>query len=302
MIVPELDAKIGIYQPIFKESIRQYLDPGFIALNWLHNPSPELRELALHQHILRCRFYEKHELTGLFSPKFFAKTGLAAHVVKKWIDKNPGHALYCFDGRPFIPYTAYNSVERGALSHHDFEKGMRQVCRAIGLDLPVELGRQTNQQTIHCNFWCATPAFWQRWESEIVSPILALAQDNTFPVAAVFRKSPYRSPTPALLIVFIYERLMSYYIQIKGIDAVMYPWSAERILGLSLQPLMKDYLADNMPWIDEIDRRGQWTPADRSRLADTFNRLRSSSDFRLHDASDLLDSDLPSRKPPTSER
>lgn len=300
----EPDSRIGIYQPIFKEAIREYLDPGFIALDWLHNPSPEMRELALHHHILQSRLYEKHDYTGLFSPKFFAKTGLTAHEVKDRITKNPGHEIYCFDGRPFIAYTAYNSMERGALVHPGFEEGVRHLCREIGFDLPVELGRQTNQQTIYASFWCATPNFWKRWEREIVFPIFALARDNSPAAAAVFRKSPYRSPTPVFLIAFIYERLMSYYIQIKNIDAYMFPWSAERILDLPWPSPMRDYLAENMPWIDEVDRRGQWTPAERAKLTGAFNELLGRENIAAHEANvfDLRDFDLPSRKPPKNDR
>jgi hypothetical protein len=100
---------IGIYQPFFNEAVRQYLDPGFIALDWLQNPDPPLRELALHRHILQSRLFERHELTGLFSPKFFSKTGLTSSDVKDWINQNPGHEVYCFDGRPYVSYAFYKA-------------------------------------------------------------------------------------------------------------------------------------------------------------------------------------------------
>jgi hypothetical protein len=292
---------IGIYQPLFNEAIREYLDPGFITLDWLHNPSPELRELALHHHILQSRLFERHKLTGLVSPKFFSKTGLTSHEVKDWINQNPGHEIYCFDGRPFVPYTSYNSIERGALSHPGFEDWMRRVCRAVGFDLPVELGRQTNQQTIHCNFWCASASFLERWRKEIVLPIFRLVQSDAFLAQKVFCETPCRSPTPVFLIVFIYERIMSYYIQIKGIDAAMFPWTEERILGLNWLPPMRDYLMQNIGWIDETDRRGQWTPDNRTKLAGEFSKLLSHADIRAHEANtfDPNNYDLPARKPPT---
>ncbi len=296
-----LNSPIGIYQPLFNEAIREYLDPGFITLEWLHNPSPELRELALHHYILQSRIFERHDLTGIVSPKFFSKTGLTSHEVKDWIRQNPGHEIYCFDGRPFVPYTSYNSLEQAARSHPGFEDGMRRVCRAIGIDLPVELGRQTNQQLIHCNFWCASPSFWERWSKDVVLPIFRLAQSDPHLASKVFCKTPYHSPIPVFLIVFIYERIMSFYIQLKGIDAAMFPWTEERILGLDWRPPMRDYLANNIRWIDEMDRRGRWTSDDRAKLADAYIELLSRVDIRVNGATtfDLNNPDLPARRPPT---
>jgi hypothetical protein len=293
---------MGIYQPLFNEAVREYLDPGFITLDWVHNPSPELRELALHDYIIQSRIFERHDLTGIVSPKFFSKTGLASREVKDWINQNPGHDVYCFDGRPFVPYTSYNSMERAALTHPGFEDGMRRVCRAIGFDLPVELGRQTNRQAIHCNFWCASPSFWERWSREIVLPIFGLVQSNPPLANTVFCKTPYRSPTPVFLIVFIYERIMGYYIQFKGINAAMFPWTPERILDVIQLSPMREYLARNIRWIDEIDRRGQWTRDDREKLTDVYGKLLSRADIRGHEANsfDPGNFDLPARKVPTS--
>jgi hypothetical protein len=296
------DSPIGIYQPLFNETIREYLDPGFNTLDWLHNPSPELREIVLHHHIIESRVFERHRLTGIVSPKFFSKTGLTSREVKDWIHQHPGHEVYCIDGRPFVPYTSYNSVERAALTHPGFEDGMRRVCRTIGFDLPVELGRQTNRETIHCNFWCATPGFWKRWSREIVSPILGLVQSDPLLASTVFCRTPYRSPTPVFLIVFIYERIMGYYIKFKSIDAAMYPWTAERILDVVRISPMKEYLVKNIRWIDELDRRGHWTPDDRARLTEAYGRLLERADLRGHEADsyDRDNFDLPARKAPAS--
>jgi len=287
-------SEIGLYQTVFTEAVREYLDPGFIALDWLNNPRPELREIALHHHILHERLFERHRLTGLVSPKFFAKTGLTSSDVERWINENPGHEIYCFDGRPFVPYTNFNGIERGNLCHPGFGEGLRYVCQKIGFDLPVELGRQSIRQTVHCNYWCATPGFWERWGKDIVFPLLELIENDDH---VAFRNTPYRSRTPVLLIAFIYERLISYYIQMKKIDAAMFPWPEDRILGLVWSPLMRSYLQRNMPWIDEVDRHGHWTQADRERLAEAVKQL---SEISGHEAPayDPVNFDLPARKPP----
>jgi hypothetical protein len=94
---------------------------------------------------------------------------------------------------------------------------------------------------------------------------------------------------------------MSYYIQTKGIDAAMFPWSAERIIGLRYPPPMRDYLVRNLPWIDEIDSRDQWTPENRARLTAAYEELVSQASYvQAHEANvfDPLNFDLPARKPP----
>jgi hypothetical protein len=298
--IPRSRPSVGIYQPLYHESIRPYLDPGFITLDWRHNPAPALREFVLHEHICNFRLFEKHDLTGLLSPKFFSKTGLTSWELMDWIAENPGHEIYCIDGRPFVPYAFYNSIERAVRGHPpDYEGRMRRVCSAIGFDLPVELGRQTGRQTIHCNYWIATPAFWERWENEIVRPISRLREEGGNLAREVFAQTPYRSPTPVFLITFIYERLMSYYIQTKGIDAAMFPFSAERIISLEYRSAMKRSLEQMTAWVDEIDRRGEWTPFERARLTKFYDEWLDHEDSLAHEAAtfDPGNFDLPARTP-----
>ena len=75
-----MEPSIGIYQPFFKPALLERLDRGFIALDWLSNPAPALRELAIHRHIAAEKIYSRHQLTGLLSAKFFSKTKLKSHI------------------------------------------------------------------------------------------------------------------------------------------------------------------------------------------------------------------------------
>jgi hypothetical protein len=107
-----MQPSVGIYQPFHKRTLIERLDDGFIALDWLENPAPALRELALHRYIAIEEKYQRHSLTGLFSPKFFAKTNLSSRQVLAWIASNPGYDLYLIGGAPFMPYENYNGIER----------------------------------------------------------------------------------------------------------------------------------------------------------------------------------------------
>ena len=179
---------IGIYQPLFNEAIREYLDPGFITLDWLHNPSPELRELALHHHILQSRLFERHDLTGLLSPKFFSKTGLTSREVKDWIKQNPGHEIYCFDGRPFGPATRYNTVEQ-VLSAI---RGLKMECDAFVAQsdlicLPNWVAKPANKRLIAI-FGALVRAFGSAGAGKSYCPFSGLFKATHFWRAKYFAK------------------------------------------------------------------------------------------------------------------
>ena len=55
----QMEPSVGIYQPFYKPSLFERLDPGFIPLDWMSNPAPALRELALHRHIAECLQIER---------------------------------------------------------------------------------------------------------------------------------------------------------------------------------------------------------------------------------------------------
>jgi hypothetical protein len=298
---PRVSESIGIYQPLFHESVGPFLDPGFITLDWRHNPSPHLREFALHQHICEAEVYKDHGLTGLLSPKFFSKTGLRSHDVINWINANPGREVYCINGRPFAPYVSYNSIERAARLHPpDFEGRLRRLFSFLELDLPAELDRQTVQQTVLCNFWIATPSFWERWWREVVQPISMLAQSDETPARELFTETNHRSPTSVFLVVFIYERVMSYYISIRAIEAAVFPFSKDQLFGLDYDPQMRRYLECMVPWIDEIDKSGNWRYQERAKLMDAYDQLVcGNADIAAHEvkAFDPLNFDLPARAP-----
>jgi hypothetical protein len=63
---------------------------------------------------------------------------------------------------------------------------------------------------------------------------------------------------------------------------------------------MQDHLENNLPWIDEVDRSGRWTPSNRAKLATAYTALLNRADIGGHEADcfDSLDYDLPARKPP----
>jgi hypothetical protein len=287
-----MESSIGIYQPFYKPSLVERLDPGFIPLDWLSNPAPALRELALHHHIATSRLFARHALTGLLSPKFFSKTRLRARQVYDWIAENKGHDIYLINGGAHVPYVHYNGVVRNRILHSPvFEERMRDLCAKIGFELPEKFPRQTNANRSGCNYWMASATFWENWMTDVISPIFKLIGASK-EGDEIFSYARHVAPAPAYLLTFIYERLIDYYIESKGIDAIYYPWDAQSILSLNYDPSVKAYLEVMIPPVDRIDATGQWSDSDRNWLQGHAAELLTGLGPEIL-STDLTDYDLP---------
>ncbi len=287
-----MESFIGIYQPYYKPALIERLDRGFIALDWLSNPTPALRELALHHHMAVQKIYSRHHLTGLLSPKFFAKTKLRSQQVYDWIADNPGHDIYLINGLPYITYANYNDIERSKLNNHAaFESGPG-VLQRDGLELPEEFPRQTHANLCACNYWVASPSFWERWAKEVVSPIFETMAVRK-PTDELLGYAKHRVRSSVYQLTFVYERLIDYYIAQNKIDAIYYPWTAQGILSLDYQPTIEAYLKEMIPLVDRLDKAGSWSERDRVWLQERYAavRLGTSGDDML--TSDPADYDLP---------
>jgi hypothetical protein len=289
-----MKCSIGIYQPFYKRALIERLDPGFIPLDWMSNPAPALRELALHRHIAVNRIYAGHQLTGLLSPKFFSKTGLRSQQVYDWISANPGHDIYLINGLPYLPYANYNLIERSTIVHHpSFESWARSLSSEIGLELPGKLPRQTNANLCVCNYWIASARFWEGLASEVIAPIFELIGRRK-ETDEIFGHHKYPAPSPAYNVTIIYERLMDHYIAQKKINALYYPWNAQSVLSLDrYRPSIKAYLETMIPAVDRIDAAGPWSASDKTWLRKQYAAVNMGDAAYETLFTDPIDFDLP---------
>ena len=289
-----MGSSIGIYQAFFKPELLERLDRGFLVLEWLANPAPALRELALHKHIADKKIYAKHQLTGVLSAKFFSKTKLESEQVYNWILDNPKHDIYLINGIPHVPYAGYNNVERAKIQRGDqFEMRMRTLYRRIGVELPQELPRQTQANLCCCSYWVASAAFWENWIRDVIAPLFELMR-SCEPTDEIFRYSNYHAPRRVYDLTFMYEQLIDHYIAQKNIDAVYYPWNAQSVLSLNYHPYVREYLEEMIPTVDGIDGAGPWRRRDKEWLRDrcaAMHLLGGSAKETL--TSDPADFDLP---------
>jgi hypothetical protein len=293
---------IGIYQIVLDDAAVPFLDPGFSPFDWRGNPQPELREIVIHSHAARTQLYERHDLTGVFSAKFYSKTKLSSQKVFDWIADNPGHDIYLISGHPHSPYLAYNGIERAAtLLNMDFETPMRALCERVGISLPPNLWRQSNRNVAYASTWVASRDFWQEWKSQVIDCFLSKDRLG----AALYKASRMDidheySAKPVVLAPYLYERLLSLYISTQKWKALYYPWSGAEILGLELAPEVKRTLSRIMPVIDDLDERDAWNAENRDYPSQEYHAMRSrfsGGEFNTFSPHDI---NLPSLFPPSS--
>jgi hypothetical protein len=206
---------VGIYQPLYKPRLAEFLDDGFLPLDWLHNPMPGLRESALHLRIASERLYRRHRLTGLLSPKFFSKTGLASSQVHAWIEDNPGYDLYLINGASYYPYVNYNAIERTVEQQGPgCEQKIRVFANAIDFRLPAEFPRQRNPGMCRCNYWIASQGFWDAWIEDIVVPSVRTLTGHQS-AKEFLAPAHYSAPTPHSFFLSVYENLIDLYVKKK---------------------------------------------------------------------------------------
>ena len=297
-----MESLVGIYQPFYKSSLISRLDPGFTPLDWLSNPVPALRELALHHHIAKNKLFARHRLTGLLSPKFFSKTRLRSQRVYDWIAENPGREIYLISGGCHVPYVHYNGIVRNQILHSPvFEERMRGLCGKIGFELPAEFPRQTNTNRSGCSYWIASATFWENWIADVIAPIFALI-GKSGETDEIFAYARHSAPAPVYILTFIYERLIDYYIERNRIDAIYYPWDAQSILSLDYPPSVRAYLEVMIPLVDRIDASGGWSNSDKAWLREQYAALTLPGIGPEMMTTDPADYDLPRHSPNELDR
>jgi len=292
-----MEEAVGIYQPFYKPALIERLDRGFIPLNWLSNPAPAQRELALHHHVATRKIYSQHRLTGVLSPKFFAKTGLSSQQVYGWIADNPGHDIYLISGEAWFPYANYNAIERFNNNYGPaFESRLHFLCDGIGIELPDVSLRQTVANSCYCNYWVASAAFWEHWSRNVVAPLVEMIRRHQ-EADEFLAYGKYPAATPTYKLTFIYEALVSHYILHNRIDSLYYPWNAQSILSLSYDPTIRAHLEEMIPLVDRIDKGGRWSDRQRAWLRDRYAAVRLVWSAKERLSADPADFDLPSRYP-----
>lgn len=209
--------------------------------------------------------------SGIVSPKFGEKTKLTGRRFLNFIRENPGYDVYFVNPFPCNAYYAFNVWDHGEICHPGLMSITAELFERaeIGWDIHAQ-GRNAHDTLLYCNYWVGNAGFWERYIDLVLKLVAVIKTLPERSRARLYELDP-RYPVPTPLLPFIFERLFSTLLLMdRSIRALAYPHSRPYILTSTPNPDEILIMESFMDVIDEIDRRGQYTEADR----DVFRRVR----------------------------
>jgi len=202
---------LHIYQILNHYTPRQDLDPGFGVLDNSANERPDwfeywpIRRFLLNESLNEDAFY------GFLSPKFQHKTNLSAMLVRDFIGRSADETdVFLFS--PSIHNSAYflNVFEHGEWEHPGLAAAAVGFFARLGRPLDLDAFITDSRNTVHSNFFVATPRFWRAWLA-VTERLFAIAEAADDPLGEVLRRpTTYRGRTDVQMKIFLMERIATW--------------------------------------------------------------------------------------------
>lgn len=222
------DRAIRIFQIFYLQSQVSKLEPEFIPYSNIANPRPEWCEY----HVFHKEYHSQtcdHGMTGFLSWKFGQKTGLSGARFLAWIEDNPGYDVYFVNPFPQRLQKLRPNVWYQAERCHPGLTDMAEMLLAkAGYKLNLRRLRMDEQTVAYCNFWVATPGFWQRY-MEFTEPVYEIVEYGLTKKEKASLFSPADRVSRLCYIPYIFERLFSTLLCVdKSIRVLRMPTAAVR--------------------------------------------------------------------------
>lgn len=200
---------IAAFEPIYTPG-QQLVEPLFAPLA-VSNERADWREFSILVDLFRQGVFRRHDLTGLFSPRFGFKTRLTGKDVFDFVAGHPGADVYLFNAGADFPYYCYNIWMQGETSHPGIIERARALLDACAVNLPISPTQGRNGPDTLCfsNFWLGGQRVWDDYVGGVLHPIATFVEAHPGhpAVQRVMEGTFHTSPTPFL--PFIVERLFS---------------------------------------------------------------------------------------------
>jgi hypothetical protein len=202
-------ASAEIFQIYYSDLTRAEVDPGFIPLDNAANERPDWREYWPIRNFLMSNALEPGTHYGFLSPKFRAKTQLDAAFVHEFVGRHGGDAdVISFS--PFLEEMAVplNIVEQAIRHHPESLDTFNQCATLIAPEFRIAQSVMSSRNTIFCNFFTATAAFWAEWLRRC-EQIFDIAERADTPLAEGLNRVVTYGAWTAPAKVFVIERVAS---------------------------------------------------------------------------------------------
>jgi hypothetical protein len=200
-----------IFQILNHYTSPQDLDPGFEVLDNSANERPDWYEYWPIRNFLLNTPLDENAFYGFLSPKFRHKTNLSAAQAKEFIGAaDPATEVVLFS--PSIHNSAYylSVFDHGEAEHPGLMSVARRLFERIGRPTDLAAFVSDSRNTVHSNYFIATPRFWRAWlavteamYSAAETPGDELGKDLRTPTA-------YRGRRDVQMKIFVMERVATW--------------------------------------------------------------------------------------------
>ena len=151
-----------IYQIYYDNESRRLLDPGFIPFDNAASNEKDWYEYSVIRNILMSNSFEEHEYIGVFSPRFFEKTGMTSKNVYDVAMKSK-YDVISFSPDLYQNASHLNSIAQANVHHPGFTEVAIKTFKEIGLLIDFDNLCQDQTTTIFSNYFIAKYKFWKQW-------------------------------------------------------------------------------------------------------------------------------------------
>lgn len=143
-----------LYQIFYDDITKSKIDPGFHPLDNTENTRPDWYEYFPIKKCLSTIGVGDNEYVGIFSPKFFEKTGMSSYDVRKTLENSAADVI------SFSPWYAHLCLNRNIFIQADaFHPGAQDIFNEIlpmlGISLDTDQCVMSSDQAILCNYFVA---------------------------------------------------------------------------------------------------------------------------------------------------
>lgn len=202
---------LHLFQILTPHVSRTDLDPGCAVLDNTANERPDWFEYWPMRRFLRSEPLDDAAFYGFLSPKFRLKTNLTADQVRTVVEAaGPSVEVILFS--PSIHNSAYflNVFEHGDSEHPGLAAAAERFFERLGRPLDVDAFISDSRNTVHSNYFVATPRFWRAWLG-ITERLFAIAESSDDPLGEALRlPTTYRGRRDVQMKIFLMERVATW--------------------------------------------------------------------------------------------
>ncbi len=206
-----------IFQIYYDDKTEKELDNSFIPFDNSNSNESDWFEYSAIREIFRTNEFDQDELVGIFSPKFFQKTGLRGTDVIK-VAENSNADVISFS--PHFPQIALfiNPFIQGDYHHNGLLDTTEKVFDTIGLKIDLKALVTDQTRTVYSNYFTAKYSFWVEYliYSEEIFQLAASSSEIAIELNSTVL---YKGKRKVALKVFIIERLISAMLQHLDLNA-----------------------------------------------------------------------------------